>query len=77
MLDGDSFLWSNKLNICVCVCVFSGPFVQCIGCSKLHSIKDNCRPDYLNEKKKKTVKQSSIASFKEVKYPYNKKQIMF
>lgn len=37
----------------VCVCVFSGPFVPSIAGSKLRSIKDNCGPDYLNEKKKK------------------------
>lgn len=82
--QAEKYLCSMEFHFCgptnltfVCDCVFSGPFVPCIAGSKLRSIKDNCGPDYLNEKKQKTVKQSSIAPFKEVKYPYNKKQIMF
>lgn len=40
------------------------------------SIKDNCRQDYF-EWMGGGVRRSSTALFKEVEYPYNKKQIIF
>lgn len=73
MLDGVQKLLSNKLNICLCVFFFS-PFVLCISCSKLPQGQLSTRLfEWVKQNKPKI---SFFAHFKEVKYPYSKKQIM-